>query len=446
MIKKTPAWDLTLHSSVTSIIESREDARKPLAVAPARLENSVMKIQVLYFEGCPNYKAAVDLVGSVAAGAAIEAVEIRTQEDAVRMRFLGSPTILVDGVDVEPDVRARTDFGFTCRTYGGSGVPTRELVAAAIFSCSSPATTGRPRSTWLACSSVGLAAIGTACCWLPLALLALGFSTVGLSSSFEAFRPWLLGGSTVLLAAGFYSAYGKQRCCTPRSRVLSRAMVWIAALLVAAFVLFPVYAGALSDSNDGSECCSASEAACCTSDSDTPAVRAVALARQETAVTVVSEDAHELKDAFNADKTSPRVMLIVSPLCPACRAGASVVQKRALAKTDSENLKVYVVWISRFPGDSLKAAQAATQLVSDERARHFWDGTGAVGKLYGNAVKLPQGKTFAWDVYFVFEPQAEWKADPPTPAFWMHQLGGPETGNLLDGVKFREAIAKQLRD
>jgi hypothetical protein len=178
----------------------------------------------------------------------------------------------------------------------------------------------------------------------------------------------------------------------------------------------------------------------------TPTVRSVALVEQKTAVTVLSEDLHELKDAFNGDRNAPRVMLIVSPLCPACRAGASVVQQQALAQTDGDNLKVYVVWINRFPGDGLHAAQAATKLVSDKRARHFWDGTGAVGKQYGKIVKLPQGKKFAWDVYFVFEPQAQWKAEPPTPAFWMHQLGGRETGNLLDGEEFRDAIAKQLPD
>lgn len=436
---------LTLHLSATSIIGSWEDARKQPVIAPVRLENAIMKIQVLYFEGCPNYKAALDLVHSVAPSAAIEAVEIRTQEDAVRMRFLGSPTILVDGVDVEPEAGSRTDFGFTCRTYGGSGVPRRELVAAAINSCSPPST-GRPRGRWLAGGSVCLAAIGTACCWLPVAFLALGFSSVGLYSSFEAFRPWLLGGSTVLLAAGFYAAYRKEPCCTPRSRRLNRATVWTAAVLVGTFAFFPVYAGVLTISNDGSACCAAPEAACCTSDAETPAIRRVPFAKEATAVTVLSENVHELKEAINADKDSPRVMLIVSPLCPACRAGASVVQKQALAKTDSSNLKVYVVWINRFPGDSLKAAEAATQLVSDKRARHFWDGTGALGKLYGNAVKLPQGKKFAWDIYFVFGPQAEWKADPPLPAFWMHQLGGPETDNQLDGVKFRDAIARQLSE
>lgn len=403
-----------------------------------------MRIQLLYFDGCPNYKAALDLVRSVAPGAAIEAIEIRAQADAVRMRFLGSPTILVDGVDIEPAARSRKDFGFTCRTYGGSGVPGRQLVAAAIDSCSNRSTR-RPGSRWLSGGSVGLAAIGTACCWLPLGLLVLGSSTVPLQSSFEAFRPWLLGASAVLLAAGFYSAYRQAHCCESRPRRLTRLLPWIATVLVAMFALFSSYAGVLRDSNgDGSSCCIAP--ACCASDAKKPAARPVAFTKETPLVTVLSEDAHELKDAFNAVKDSPRVMMIVSPLCPMCRAGASVVQKQALAKTDSDELKVYVVWIRRFPGDSLKAAQAATSLVSDKRARHFWDGTGAIGRLYGSSLKLPQGKKFAWDVYFLFEPKAEWKADPPVPTFWMHQLGGPTTGNRLDGAKFRDAIVKQLSE
>lgn len=350
-----------------------------------------MRIQVLYFEGCPNYRPAIDLVRSIAPDASVEAVEIQTQEEAVRMRFLGSPTIVVDGVDVEPAARARTDFGFTCRTYGGSGVPNRELVASAIGGCS-PSSTQRPAGNWFAGSSVALAAIASACCWLPLVLLGLGMSTVGLSSTFENFRPWLLAGSAILLAAGFYSAYRTQPCCTPRARRLNRAIVWMAAAVVLAFALFPLYAGAGMDPVDGSACCAPTESACCTLDTDRPTARQVAFSEQKSSVTVLSDDLHELKDAFSADKNAPRVMLIVSPLCPACRAGASVVQKEALVQTDSDRLKVYVVWINRFPGDSLKAAQEATELVSDKRASHFWDGFGALGKQYGKIVQLPSGK------------------------------------------------------
>ena len=85
-----------------------------------------------------------------------------------------------------------------------------------------------------------------------------------------------------------------------------------------------------------------------------------------------------------------------------------------------------------------EAAQEATGLVADKRARHFRDGGGSLGKEYGKIISLPQNKKFAWDVYLVFGRQAKWTKCAPKPDFWMHQLGGPETGNMLDGEKFRQ--------
>ncbi len=162
-------------------------------------------------------------------------------------------------------------------------------------------------------------------------------------------------------------------------------------------------------------------------------------------LTVLSDDLHELKEAFNADQGSARVVMIVSPQCPACRRGASVVDAEALSKIKSDRLKVYVVWIRRFPlRDTRDAAQEAAHLVPDERSRHFWDGAGRLGQAYAKVIELPHKKKFAWDVYLVFDAKAKWGDAPPKPDFWMHQLGGPETGNMLDGGKFRETILQRL--
>lgn len=162
-------------------------------------------------------------------------------------------------------------------------------------------------------------------------------------------------------------------------------------------------------------------------------------------LTVLSSDLHELKEAFNADQGSTRVLMIVSPQCPMCRRGADVVQKQALSQIKSDRLKVYVVWIHRFPLlDTRAAAKEATHLVPDERSRHFWDGAGRLGQAYAKVINLPHKKKFAWDVYFVFDAKAKWGDAPPKPDFWMHQLGGPDTGNMLDGNKFREAVVKRL--
>lgn len=95
-----------------------------------------MQIRVLYFDGCPHWREAAEAVRRIAARLAVpEAVEcipVDSVEDAVRRRFLGSPSIQIDGVDIEPSARQRTDFTLACRIYGSSGVPPEELIESAI--------------------------------------------------------------------------------------------------------------------------------------------------------------------------------------------------------------------------------------------------------------------------------------------------------------------------
>jgi hypothetical protein len=97
-------------------------------------------VEILYFEGCPNYVAARELVQRVGAevGARLDlrVVEVGQPADADRMRFLGSPTIRVDGQDIEPGADEREQFQFACRVYrtekGFAGQPPAEWVRAAL--------------------------------------------------------------------------------------------------------------------------------------------------------------------------------------------------------------------------------------------------------------------------------------------------------------------------
>ena len=95
-----------------------------------------MLVQVLYFEGCPHHRPALELVREVisecGAEAVLEEVEVATAEAAERLRFLGSPSIRVDGVDIEPGAETQGGYALSCRMYGGSGVPPRELLVGAI--------------------------------------------------------------------------------------------------------------------------------------------------------------------------------------------------------------------------------------------------------------------------------------------------------------------------
>jgi hypothetical protein len=99
-----------------------------------------VRVEVLYFFGCPNHGAAVDCVREVLAQedtpAELVEVEVKDLAAAQRIGFPGSPTVRVDGQDVEPGARAEQAFGLSCRTYiyGGrrAGVPPLEWIRAAV--------------------------------------------------------------------------------------------------------------------------------------------------------------------------------------------------------------------------------------------------------------------------------------------------------------------------
>ena len=81
------------------------------------------RVEILYFEGCPNHEPALALVERVATALGvepeIELVEVPDAESAAHRRFLGSPTVRVDGRDVEPGAEERRDYAFSCRIYRG---------------------------------------------------------------------------------------------------------------------------------------------------------------------------------------------------------------------------------------------------------------------------------------------------------------------------------------
>jgi hypothetical protein len=82
-------------------------------------------VEVLYLDGCPNADVAVEharkAVATVENGAEVRLVRVEGDEDAVRHQFLGSPTVRVDGLDVDTAARSRTDFGMQCRVYWVDG-------------------------------------------------------------------------------------------------------------------------------------------------------------------------------------------------------------------------------------------------------------------------------------------------------------------------------------
>ena len=111
-----------------------------------------------------------------------------------------------------------------------------------------------------------------------------------------------------------------------------------------------------------------------------------------------------------------------------------------LDKMKDTPLDVLVVWIPAIQGDDYAAASRAQGKVVDERARHYWDGSQALGEAFAPLLGIRD--RMAWDVYLLFDAKSEWKDAPPAPADWLHQLGGEAPDRVLSEERLEEAIAK----
>lgn len=99
-----------------------------------------MTIELLYFDGCPSHEAFLPRLRELLAQAGVDAPvlhrRVESDDAAHQERFLGSPTLRVDGVDVDPGAAQREDYGLKCRLYstrdGLRGVPADEWVLDAL--------------------------------------------------------------------------------------------------------------------------------------------------------------------------------------------------------------------------------------------------------------------------------------------------------------------------
>ncbi len=104
-----------------------------LPVASKRLK---MRIEVLFVPGCPNYQPAVERINQVLASESLEAeicgIPVNTNADAKDLHFPGSPTIRINGDDVEPAPPGAP--ALSCRLYEtGGGLPSEEVVRRAVL-------------------------------------------------------------------------------------------------------------------------------------------------------------------------------------------------------------------------------------------------------------------------------------------------------------------------
>ncbi len=232
-----------------------------------------MRIEVLYFDGCPNHKPAIERAQEVLReeGVSAEVLEVNVREPSMAqaLGFLGSPSVRIDGLDVEPEARAVREYGMMCRTYAVNGrregLPSRDMLRRAIREANSgisnsdsgSAASSRSKSptSWFAAGSIFAAIIASFCCILPIVFALTGFSILGASALFDTWRPYLLGLTFGLLGLGFYFAYRPRKeqcapdsvCAMPATKRSGRLMLWIATGAVILFAAFPYYSGQVAE-------------------------------------------------------------------------------------------------------------------------------------------------------------------------------------------------------
>ena len=98
-----------------------------------------MRVEVLYVSECPSHPAAVKLVKDVLAteGIATDILEVLVRDERMAgdLKFVGSPTIRINGRDIAGESQTK-NFALSCRLYQGSeqtGLPAYEMVHRAIL-------------------------------------------------------------------------------------------------------------------------------------------------------------------------------------------------------------------------------------------------------------------------------------------------------------------------
>lgn len=116
--------------------------------------------------------------------------------------------------------------------------------------------------------------------------------------------------------------------------------------------------------------------------------------------------------------------------------------QEVLTNIKDDRLRVYMIWLPIFPGDSRQHAQNRSNEFKDERLSYFWDENQITGKQWQSVLDIER---IAWDVYFLYGAEAHWKEQPSQPNFWMHQLSGVNAAPFLNPTEFESKTRELLK-
>ena len=100
----------------------------------------MVDIMFLFHKDCPNWKCVLKTLNMIVAEEGVNVdvrkIQIRTELDAIRRKFTGSPTIRINGKDIDPSYRDSGKYGLVNREYSGGEagdtLPSENMIRKAV--------------------------------------------------------------------------------------------------------------------------------------------------------------------------------------------------------------------------------------------------------------------------------------------------------------------------
>jgi hypothetical protein len=168
-------------------------------------------------------------------------------------------------------------------------------------------------------------------------------------------------------------------------------------------------------------------------------------------ITISAKDDAALRDAFNRSRGSVRLVFLMDPICPYCLRGLKDLDTEVLSPHASDTSLSTFVINTPVLGATEKDTANTCSLVHNKLVIQYWDPNQELGTLFSQALGMKFGhkEVYAWDVWLVYGPNAEWTgAVPPKADFLMHQLPdlmGRDGFPFLRAAAFAKEVEKQLK-
>ena len=150
----------------------------------------------------------------------------------------------------------------------------------------------------------------------------------------------------------------------------------------------------------------------------------------------------DLRGPFNLGRGKVRIVTFLSPTCTVCITNAARLQQ-ILDSAPGDDIEIHAVWVSILDTDSRESVTRAATVLSDDRAHHYWDPKRVLNYQLLDAIAFDV-QLRMYDVFLLYDQDAEWDTRLPPPAYWMHEYKRAP-GPVFDPSVFAAQIAKLRR-